>query len=59
MIETAGIWASVVTLEGGIVYEGIIMREESHGAYLYIGGDESRLVLFPWSNVDRVIYKLK
>jgi hypothetical protein len=54
---TAGMWATVV-LEDGLVFEGVVQNELSQGVYLAIGGDPSRLSMFPWGRVTRVSYKL-
>lgn len=54
---TAGMWA-VIILEDGLVFEGVVKNELSQGIYLAIGGDPSRLTLFPWGRVARVSYKL-
>lgn len=59
MSDMTGTWATVVTSDGGLSYEGIIANEAPHGVYLSIGGDPSRLILFPWVNVNRVIYKTR
>jgi hypothetical protein len=54
---TSGMWATIV-LEDGLVFEGVIQNELTHGVYLAIGGDQGRLTLFPWGRVTRVSYKL-
>lgn len=56
MIKTAGMWATIATKDS-LNYEGNVADEASHGIYLYVGGDINRLVMFPWSIVNRVIYK--
>lgn len=49
-------WATV-SLEDGMIYEGIIEEETSYGIYFHIGGNVDRLSLWPWHNVTRVLYK--
>jgi len=51
-----GRWASVV-LSDGTVFEGAVEAEVPHGIYLLINGDSSRLNMFTWGNVLRVVYK--
>jgi hypothetical protein len=48
----------VVNMLDGMIFEGMVKEETSYGLYMYIGGDESRLSLFPWHVVSRVIYKV-
>jgi hypothetical protein len=50
-------WATVIMVDG-ILFDGTIKKETSYGIYLHIGGDESRLSLFPWHVVSRVVYKI-
>lgn len=47
----------VVNLLDGMIFEGTLKESASYGLYLHIGGDESRLSLFPWHVINRVIYK--
>lgn len=47
----------IVTMLDGMIFEGMTKEETSYGIYMYIGGDESRLSLFPWHVVNRVVYK--
>jgi hypothetical protein len=56
MTNTLGMWATIATKDS-LNYDGVVAKEESQGIYLYIGGDINRLVMFPWSNINRVIYK--
>jgi len=49
-------WVSV-SLVDGMIYEGTIEAEVAYGLYLYVGGQESRLTLFPWHTISRVIFK--
>lgn len=49
-------WVSV-SISDGMIFEGTIEAEMPYGIYLHIGGDESRLSLFPWHMVTRVVYK--
>lgn len=55
--ESTPPWATVV-MQDGLIYEGTVKSEQLHGIYLLIGGDESRLMLFPWVNINRVAYKI-
>lgn len=50
-------WA-VVNMVDGMIFEGTVKEEAIYGLYLHIGGDESRLSLFPWHVVSRVVYKI-
>ena len=56
MSETVGMWATVATKDS-LNYEGTVKEELSHGIYIHVGGDTNRLVMFPWSIINRVIYK--
>lgn len=56
MSKTLGMWATIATKDS-LNYDGIVADEASQGIYLYVGGDTNRLVMFPWSNINRVIYK--
>lgn len=56
-IDTTGCWASVGLLDG-LVFEGTVSQETSYGIYIHIGGDDSRLSLFPWGVVSRVSYRI-
>jgi hypothetical protein len=51
-----GMWATVIVSDFP-AYEGTVVSETQYGIYLYIGGDQNRLTLFPWHNVVRVSYK--
>jgi hypothetical protein len=55
--NTEDMWA-VVSLVDGTVFEGLVEGEKPYGIYLLIGGDPSRLSMFPWDKVIRVVYKL-
>lgn len=56
MSKTLGMWATIATKDS-LNYDGIVSDEAPQGIYLYVGGDINRLVMFPWSNINRVIYK--
>ena len=56
MNNNAGMWATIVTKDG-LTYEGVVEYEPSQGIYIYVGGDSSRLMMFPWTNITRVGYK--
>lgn len=58
MEENKGRWASV-SLEDGMIFEGTVAKEAPYGLYLRIGGQETRLSLFPWQRITRVVYKEK
>ena len=49
---------ATIVLEDGLVFEGIVENELAQGIYLSIGGDLTRLSMFPWGRVTRVSYKL-
>jgi hypothetical protein len=51
-----GKWA-IVSLSDGMTYEGRLSYEADYGIYIHIAGDETRLSLFPWYGVSRVVYK--
>ena len=51
------LWA-VVSFSDGTIFEGVVENETPYGVYLSIGGDPSRLSLFTWGNISRVVYKL-
>lgn len=55
-MTTSNRWVSLMLLDG-LVYEGTVDGEASHGIYIHIGGSEDRLSLFPWHTVARVVYK--
>lgn len=42
----------------GMIFEGEVAFEAPYGLYLRIGGDQSRLSLFPWPQIVRVTYRL-
>ena len=49
-------WVSLSLIDG-VVYEGTVEEEMPYGIYIHIGGDSSRLSMFPWHVVSRVVYK--
>lgn len=53
---STNLWAQVI-LKDSNIFQGTVVKEQSHGIYLSIGGSEDRLSLFPWRTVDRVIYQ--
>ena len=50
-------WVSL-SITDGMIYEGTVEAEMPYGIYIHIGGDESRLSMFPWHMVSRVIYRV-
>lgn len=56
MEQNVGKWISL-SLKDGMIFEGVVQAEMPYGIYIHIGGDESRLSMFPWHTVSRVIYK--
>ncbi len=40
----------------GTVFEGTSTHPTEYGMYIFIGGDPSRMSLFPWHTIARVIY---
>jgi hypothetical protein len=39
------------------IYEGIIVQETNNGLWLSIGGNPDRIILFPWTSINRVVLK--
>ena len=56
MEENKGKWISL-SLKDGMIFEGTVEEEMPYGIYIHIGGDESRLSMFPWHTVARVVYR--
>lgn len=50
-------WWVSVSISDGMIFEGTVESEVPYGIYIHIGGDQSRLSLFPWHMVTRVVYK--
>jgi hypothetical protein len=51
-----GMYISLVCNDESI-YEGSIVVEAAHGAWVSVGGNEDRLLFFPWTSVNRVVVK--
>lgn len=49
-------YASLVCNDESI-YEGLIVKETNNGMWLSIGGNPDRVILFPWTSVNRVVLK--
>jgi hypothetical protein len=49
-------WVDIV-LKDGNIFSGTVFANASYGMYVFIGGDNDRLNLFPWFQINRVIYK--
>lgn len=49
-------YASLVCNDEAI-YDGIIVKETNNGLWLSIGGNPDRVILFPWTSVNRVVLK--
>jgi hypothetical protein len=39
------------------IYEGAIVIELPHGVWLSVGGNQDRLLFFPWTSVNRLVLK--
>ena len=52
-----GFYASVVCNNDEGTYEGVVVAELPHGIWFSVGGNEDRLVFFPWSSINRVVLK--
>jgi hypothetical protein len=48
-------WATLY-LSDSTVVEGLVEEKMPYGIYIHINGDKSRLLLFPWSEIERVVY---
>ena len=53
---SAGMYASVICTDESI-YEGTIIREASNGIWFSVGGNPDRVIMFPWTSVNRVVLK--
>jgi hypothetical protein len=51
-----GMYASVVCTDESI-YEGTIIREASNGLWFSVGNNPDRVIMFPWTSVNRVVLK--
>jgi hypothetical protein len=51
-------WVDVVLVDGNI-FSGSVLSSASYGIYIFIGGDADRLNLFPWAQVNRVLFRKK
>ncbi len=49
-------YASLVCNDESI-YEGLILKETNNGMWLSVGGNPDRVILFPWTSVNRVVLK--
>ena len=54
--SSVGMYASVVCADESI-YEGTIIREASNGLWFSVGGNLDRVILFPWTSINRVVLK--
>jgi hypothetical protein len=50
-------YASVVCVDDQGVYEGTIVKESAHGLWFSVGNNPDRVILFPWTSVNRVVLK--
>ena len=46
---------SVVLVDSNI-FTGTLWHSASYGVYVHIGGDPERLNLFPWAQVNRIVF---
>lgn len=53
---SAGMYASVVCIDEGI-YEGTIVSEANNGIWFSVGNNPDRVILFPWTSINRVVLK--
>ena len=53
---SSGMYVSLVCKDESI-YEGVILSETASGVWLSIGGNPDRVVLFPWTSVNRAVAK--
>lgn len=49
-------YASVVCADESI-YEGTIIKESSNGLWFSVGNNPDRVIMFPWTSVNRVVLK--
>jgi hypothetical protein len=49
-------YASVVCNDEGI-YEGTIVKESNSGLWFSVGNNPDRVILFPWTSINRVVLK--
>tara|TARA_B110000503_G_scaffold82258_1_gene125565 strand:- start:3480 stop:3656 length:177 start_codon:yes stop_codon:yes gene_type:complete len=54
-MNNVGKWVSV-SISDGLIFEGTVEDETTYGIYINIGGNPTRLSMFPWQNVLRVVY---
>ena len=54
--SSVGMYASVVCADESI-YEGTIIREAGNGLWFSVGGNLDRVILFPWTSINRVVLK--
>ncbi len=53
---STGMYVSLVCNDESI-YEGVILSEAASGAWLSVGGNPDRVILFPWASVNRIVVK--
>lgn len=49
-------YASVVCADESI-YEGTIIKETSSGLWFSVGNNPDRVIMFPWTSINRVVLK--
>ncbi len=54
--SSVGMYASVVCADESI-YEGTIIKETSSGLWFSVGNNPDRVIMFPWTSVNRVVLK--
>jgi len=51
-----GMYVSLVCNDESI-YEGLVALESASGMWLSVGGNPDRVILFPWTSVNRIVVK--
>jgi hypothetical protein len=54
--SSTGMYASVVCIDESI-YEGSIVNEGTNGLWFSVGSNPDRVILFPWTSINRVVLK--
>jgi hypothetical protein len=54
--SSVGMYASVVCTDESI-YDGTILKEAKSGLWFSVGGNPDRVIMFPWTSINRVVLK--
>lgn len=54
--SSVGMYASVVCADESI-YDGTIIKESNNGLWFSVGNNPDRVIMFPWSSINRVVLK--